>query len=65
MRNLPYRALPTENWTTCPDTTHRELSWEEQEQWCWAQCQGAWTRSHGAFWFELEQDRVHFILRWC
>lgn len=65
MNNLPHRALPTENWTLCPDTSRQQLSWAEQESWCADHCQSEWTRSHGAFWFALEQDRVHFVLRWC
>jgi len=65
MNNLPYLARPTENWQELPVTGQRELTWHDQESWCEAQCQGAWARSHGAFWFELDQDRVYFVLRWC
>jgi hypothetical protein len=65
MRNLPHRAIAAETWTQCPDTSRQQLTWSEQEQWCQDHCQAEWIRSHGAFWFALEQDKVHFILRWC
>ena len=65
MNNLPYRALPAETWVQCPYTSRQQLTWSEQESWCQANCQANYVRSHGAFWFELDRDRVYFVLRWC
>lgn len=43
----------------------RHLSWDQQVDWCSQNCRGGWRNHLGAFRFELEQDRVLFILRWC
>ena len=57
-------VLAREVWTR-DELGQYNLSWEEQEEWCHRNCRGSWRNHMGAFRFELEQDLVLFVLRWC